>query len=162
MLTVGSGLAAQTSCLDDDGDDFEALPVISYDDDDDDPLGCSGSTAFIEIDFADDDALHNIVYTVNGQQFSLNGANDNTMIPVVLNGITTVTLLTYQKQVVGCGGNVNQTITLVPADGPNLSVASQNQASCGVSNGSVTLAASGGQSPYSFSLGGSFQTSASF
>jgi gliding motility-associated-like protein len=70
-------------------------------------------------------------------------------------------VVSHTAAIGGCTGTATVSVTVYPM--PNTPTLTPTQPSCGLSNGSISVAASGGNSPYSYSLnGGGFQTGTSF
>jgi gliding motility-associated-like protein len=92
-------------------------------------------------------------------QYSLNGGNFQNSGAFTGLGAGSYTIVA--QDAAGCTASVSTTLT--SSGGPTLTIANQTNPACGQSNGSITAVASGGISPYQFSLGGTiYQASPTF
>lgn len=91
--------------------------------------------------------------------FSLNGGNLQSS--GTFSGLGAGSYTIVVRDAAGCTASVFTTLTSPNA--PNLTITNQTNPGCGQTNGSITATASGGVSPYQFSLGGTiYQTSPTF
>ncbi len=149
---------------------------ISAQCDDDDPpsgsisandVGCGGGQVTITFSLSDDDDDDfDVQYRIGGSTFSLSNIANGHTVTHTVSSSTTATLISVTQRDDDdgdvCTATINQTINITVDAVPNLSLSTTNPG-CNQSNGSISASATGGQSPYQFSLnGGAFQSSGTF
>ncbi|MCG8330465.1 MAG: SprB repeat-containing protein, partial [Chitinophagales bacterium] len=157
---------------------FVSLPFTIYTqnecdpDDDDTPVGslsyngpvCAGTPiilTFILISDEDDNE-YDVTYSIGGQQFQLDDISDGHQETHVLNNSTNAILEVIYNEDDDCVVNSNFVLPITIWSNPTVNTFT-SPASCGSSNGSITLSASEGTPPYTYQLvGGGSQTSPTF
>ncbi len=143
--------------------------------DDDDPpsgsisaseVGCGGGQVTITFSLSGDDDDFDVQYRIGGSTFSLSNIADGHTVTRTVTTSTTATLVSVTQRDDDdgdvCTVTINQTINITVGAAPNLNLSTTNPG-CNQTNGRITAQASGGQSPYQFSLnGGTFQSSSIF
>ncbi len=129
-------------------------------------VGCGGSQVTITFSLSGDDDEFDVVYRIGGSTFTLQNIRDGHMVTHFVSASTTATLVSVTERDDDdddeCTSTINQTIPITVPLPPNLSVSSNNPG-CNQNNGSITVQASGGQSPYQFRLNsGAFQSNGTF
>ena len=130
-------------------------------------VGCGGGQVTITFSLSDDDDDDfDVQYRIGGSTFNLSNIADGHTVTHTVTVSTTATLVSITQRDDDdddvCTVTINQTINITVAAAPNLSLSTTNPG-CGLSNGSISAQASGGTSPYQFSLnGGAFQSSSTF
>ena len=121
-------------------------------------MGCGGGSVILTFSLSgDDDGLYDVRYRIGGSTFTLTNIRNGHTVNHNVTSSTTATLISVTSRDDDdddvCTANVNQTINIVTGENPSLRL-NTTPPSCNQSNGSITAQATGGRSPYQFSLNG--------
>lgn len=143
-------------------------PVLSQDEDCPPSLSasisidasCQGGVIGLQFNFSSDEDA-DIWYSIYGQEFFLDDVEDGFLVNHANQGNTQVILSRIELDE-DCNFSFNQSYT-INNENPTLDLIQQSDPSCNENNGSITLQASGGNSPYQYNINGStFNTSPVF
>ncbi|NJL75701.1 MAG: hypothetical protein HC892_12425, partial [Saprospiraceae bacterium] len=134
-------------------------------------IGCGGGSVTLTFSLSgDDDGLYDVRYRIGGSTFTLTNIRSGHTVNHNVTSSTAATLISVTSRDDDdddgdddvCTANINQTINIVTGSNPTLS-STTTPPSCNQTNGSITAQATGGRSPYQYSLnGGAFGNTATF
>ncbi len=140
----------------DDADDLPTATVTAT------PVGCGGGSVTLTFDFDDDDEEHDVIWRIGSVvQPALDGVESGHQETINVTSNTTITIVTVtEEDDADCTANVNFVLNITLPTGATLALPTLVQPTCGSTNGSITINATGGATPLSYRLNaGAFQPS---